>query len=391
MNHLLFSYHTCPMEEPGVGLSGGMNVFLRSLLPGLAARGFRSDVLTRGKGTGVEITRPFPGVRIFHLPCGWRVPASRESAWDALPRFVRRARKLLAGDRTAYDVVSAHYWMSGIACLEAGMPPPVFAYHTVEARKAGSAGTPPQSLPALRREAEKRLAREVSRVVCFSEDDLAGTREIFPAVAGKGTVIPPGVDDAFRNPPPRAGARQKRGIPAGAFLFLLAAREDPGKNVVSAIEAFRALRAEEGNRLRLLVAGQKLPAALLPEGAACAGPVPHAEMPALFSAADAVLCPSAYESFGLVPLEAMAAGKPVIVPRAGFWGETIRSEGGGVTYAPEAKTGLAGAMRAVCLEETLRARLAEEGKRIAARFTWERCTSLWAKLLSNAARPGSPR
>ncbi len=403
------------MEEPGVGLSGGMNVFLRSLLPGLAAHGFRTDVLTRGKGTGVEITRPFPGVRIFHLPCGWRVPVSRESAWDALPRFVRKARKLLAADRAAYDVVSAHYWMSAVAYLHAAdiytgdipgfnkfhveecprpwmRPSPlVFSYHTIEARKAGSAGTPPRALPAIRWEAEKRLAREVSCVVCFSEDDLAGTREIFPAVAGKGTVIPPGVDDAFRNPPPRAGARQQRGIPAGAFLFLIAAREDPGKNVVSAIETFRALRAEEGNRLRLLVAGQKLPAALLPEGAACAGPVPHAEMPALFSAADAVLCPSSYESFGLVPLEAMAAGKPVIVPRAGFWGATIRSEGGGVTYAPEAKTGLAGAMRAVCLEQTLRTRLAEEGKRIAARFTWERCTSLWARLLSSAARPGSPR
>jgi glycosyltransferase involved in cell wall biosynthesis len=283
--------------------------------------------------------------------------------------------------------------MSGIASLEAGMdhPPPVFTYHTIEARKEGSAAAPPGGLSAIRREAEERLAREASRVVCLSEEDLAGTIGIFPAVAGKGTVIPPGVDDAFRSPPPRAEARQDLGIPAGAFLFLLAARRDPGKNVASAIEAFRVLRAEEGDRLRLLVAGQRIPAALLPGGAACAGPVPHAEMPALFSAADAVVCPSSYESFGLVPLEAMAAGKPVIVPGAGFWGDTIRSEGGGVAYAPGAETGLAGAMRTVCREEALRAALAEEGMRIAGRFTWERCTSLWARLLSSAARPGSPR
>jgi glycosyltransferase involved in cell wall biosynthesis len=379
------------MEEPGVGLSGGMNVFLRGLLPGLAAHGFRTDVLTRGKGTEVEITRPIPGVRIFHLPCGWRDPPSRESAYDALPRFVRKARDLLAARRPVHDVVSAHYWMSGIASLEAGLRPAALTYHTIEALKAGSAAAPPGGLSISRREAEERLAREVSRVVCFSDEDLARTSGIFPAVAGKGTVIPPGVDEAFRSPPPRAEARKDRGIPAGAFLFLLAARRDPGKNVASAIEAFRALRAEEGDRLRLLVAGQQLPAALLPEGAACAGPVPHAEMPALFSAADAVLCPSSYESFGLVPLEAMAAGKPVILPGAGFWGDTIRSEGGGVTYAPGAETGLIGAMRAVCREEALRATLAEEGMRIAARFTWERCTSSWARLLSSAARPGSPR
>ena len=378
------------MEEPGHGLSGGMNVFLRGLLPGLAAHGFRTDVLTRGRGTEVEITRPFPCVRIFHLPCGWRDPPSRESAFDALPRFARKARDLLAADRSACDVVSAHYWMSGIASLEAGLRPQVFTYHTVEARKAGFADAP-AGLSHIRREAEEKISRECSRVVCFSEDDLGRTRGIFPAVAGKGTVIPPGVDEAFRNLPSRGEARNRYRIPAGSFLFLLAAREDPGKNAASAIEAFRALRAAEGDRLRLLVVGQNFPAALLPAGAACAGPVPHAEMPALFSAADAVLCPSSYESFGLVPLEGMAAGRPVIAATGGFWGDTILSEGGGMAYAPETETGLEEAMRTVYREESLRARLSEEGMRIAARFTWETCTSLWARLLSSVATPGSPR
>jgi len=392
VNHLLFCYHTCPMEEPGAGLSGGMNVFLRGLLPGLAAHGFRTDVLTRGNGTEVEITRPFPGVRIFHLPCGWQHPPSRESAVDALPRFAGKARDLLAASGSPYDVVSAHYWMSAVAHLfTADNHPFVFTYHTIEARKAAAAAAPPQGLSRVRREAEERISREASRVICFSEDDLARTKEIFPSVAGKGTVIPPGVDDAFRILPPREEARRKHGVPAGVFLFLLAARRDPGKNVDSAIEAFRALRAEEGDRVRLLIAGQDRPAAALPEGTACAGPVPHADMPGLYSAADAVLCPSAYESFGLVPLEAMAAGRPVIAAAGGFWGDTIRSEGGGVAYEPDTPAGQADAMRAVSREEPLRRRLAEEGARIAARFTWARCTSLWAKVLSGAARPDSPR
>lgn len=377
------------MEEPGSGLSGGMNVFLRGLLPGLAIRGIRTDVLTRGKGEEAEITFPFPGVRIVHLPCGWRDPPSRESAYEALPRFARKARELLAGGLSGYEAVSAHYWMSGIASLEAGSTPQVVTYHTVEARKAGPAVS--RGLSPIRREAEEKLSRECSRVVCFSEHDLAWTREIFPAAAGKGAVIPPGVDDAFRNPPPREAARNRHRIPAGAFLFLLAAREDPGKNVVSAFEAFRALRASEGERLRLLIAGQTIPAASLPDGAACAGPVPHANMPGLYSAADAVLCPSAYESFGLVPLEAMAAGRPVIAAAGGFWGDMILSEGGGLAYAPEAESGIAEAMRTLYREESQRARLSEEGVRIAARFTWETCTSSWAKLLSSVAMRGNPR
>jgi D-inositol-3-phosphate glycosyltransferase len=381
------------MEEPGAGLSGGMNVFLRGLLPGLAAEGIRTDVLTRGKGGEAEVTRPFPGVRIFHLPCGWRDPPTRESAYDSLPRFVRSARDLLEKSASLYDTVSAHYWMSGIACLDAGtrLRPPVFSYHTVEALKEGESPAPAPGLSAVRREAEGRLSREASRVVCFSGHDLARTVEIFPSVAGKGAVIPPGVDDAFRDPPPRAEARRMRGIPSGCFLFLLAARKDPGKNVDAAIEAFRALRSEEGERVRLLVAGQKPPPGRLPDGIAGAGPVPHAEMPRLLAAADAVLCPSSYESFGLVPLEAMAAGRPVVAPWTGFWGDTIRAEGGGIGYAPDASSGLVEAMRAVCRDEALRARLAGEGVKIAARFTWEKCTSGWAELLSSAARSGSPR
>src|SRR3990172_5178282 len=74
VKHVLFSYHTCPLEEPGTGLAGGMNIFLRGLLPGLARHGIETDVLTRGKGDAVEITRPYPGVRVVHIPCGWEEP-----------------------------------------------------------------------------------------------------------------------------------------------------------------------------------------------------------------------------------------------------------------------------------------------------------------------------
>lgn len=395
MRHLLVSFHTCPLEEPGVGLAGGMNVFLRGLLPGLAAHGIRTDVLTRGTGTEPAITRPFPGVSILHLSCGWKEPPSRESAYEALPGFVEEARKALTASGRSYDVVSTHYWMSGVAARLLFGPPPasplVFMYHTVEAFKRASPGDPSDSLPALRMEAEERLAGEAGRIVFFSGEDFARTGEIFPAVRGKGVVIPPGVDDVFRHPPPREEARRRIGVPPEAFLFLLAARPDPGKNVASAVEAFRALRLAQGPRMRLLIAGQELPPAGLPEGVSCAGAVPHAGMPEFFSAADAVLCPSGYESFGLVPLEAMAAGVPVILPDSGFWGNRIRSEGGGLIYAPGAARGLPEAMGAVFADEPMRVRLGKEGVRVAAPFTWARCAASWAKLLSSAARPGSPR
>lgn len=395
MKHILFSFHTCPLEEPGEGLAGGMNVFLRGLVSGLARQGIETDVVTRAKGAKMRVTRPYRGVRVVHVPCGWEEPATRESAFRALPRFIEKAGEILRARADPPDAISAHYWMSGVAAREvvrAWESPPglVFAYHTVEARKPGGAAVVSAVLSAARTSSEKRLSREARRVVFLSEFDRAATAAVLPAAARKGEVIPPGVDDAFRRPPGREEGRRAFGIPPGAFLFVLAARLDPGKNVSAAVEAFLSLR---GRRRRpiLLVAGQGPPAGRVPRGVRFAGPVPHAKMPALFSAADAVLCPSEYESFGLVPLEAMAAGAPVIVPRDGYWGKTVRREGGGVTYPPDAPDGMAEAMSGFLEGAVPGERMSTEGRRIAARFTWEKCTDSWARLLSPAARRGSRR
>jgi glycosyltransferase involved in cell wall biosynthesis len=337
----------------------------------------------------VEITRPYRGIRVVHIPCGWEEPTSREGAWRALPRFVEKAGEVIRTGLDPPDAISAHYWMSGVAargaCRWERTKGLVFAFHTVEVCKANISEYRPDALSVARRSAEERLAREAHRVVFLSGHDLLATERMLPDVAGKGVVIPPGVDDSFRALLPRAKGRRACGVPSAAFLFLLAARPAPGKNVPAAIEAFLAVRGKGGREAFLLVAGQGPPAGDVPGGVIFAGPVPHAKMPALVSAADAVLGPSEYESFGLVPLEAMAAGVPVIVPRDGYWGETVSREGGGAVYPPKSSRGLADAMENIMADGAARARMAEEGKEIASRFTWERCTEAWARLLSSAA------
>lgn len=396
MKHLLLSYHTCPFEEPGTGLAGGMNIFLRGHLAGLSARGIETDVLTRGTGGRLAVSRPFPGVRILHLPCGWTVPPTRESAHACLPAFIEEAGRLLRGEGAGHDVVSAHYWMSGAAAVrlirETGRPVPLlFVYHTVEARKGIPPGGARDALRPIRRKAEEELASSADRVVCFTREDLERTREIFPAVSGKGTAISPGVDDLFRNPPPREESRRRLGIPGDAVLFLLAARRDPEKGLPGAVAAVRSLRSATGIDVRLLVAGQATPPESAPEGIRFAGPIPHEEMPALYAASDAVLCPSLYESFGFVPLEAMAAGIPVVVPDSGYWGKRVAADGGGIAYAAGAPEGLSTAVRTLVRDTGRKGRMPDEGRRIAAEFTWERCTESWAKLFASAARYGNRR
>ncbi len=377
-----------------MGLAGGMNVFLRGLLPGLSRAGIRTDVLTRGLADRPETTRPWEGTRIVHLPCGWTTPPTRAHAWRSLPAFLRAATGFLEAEPLRYGAVSAHYWMSGTAA--AGLPtsgtvPLVLMYHTVEARKVRPPGSLPDPLSPVRREQEERLAARARRIVFPTEDDLRETARAIPAAAGKGVVIPPGVGEPFLAPPPRDEARTAFGIGAGAFVFLLPARPDPEKNVEAALAAFRRLRATEGDRVVLVVAGQQGQGREGTEGVSWAGPVPHGRMPLLYAACDAVLCPSRYESFGLVQLEAMAARVPILVPSDGFWGRVVSAEGGGIACGEAGEEGLLAGMRALLADPSLRSRLGREAGRVSSRFTWERCTRRWVSLLSSLSTPGSRR
>ncbi|MBE0605381.1 MAG: glycosyltransferase [Deltaproteobacteria bacterium] len=389
--HILVSYHTCPMEEPGEGLAGGMNILLRGLLKGLGEAGMPTDVLTRATGETVEVTTPFPGVRVFHVPCFWLPRPTRESAWESLEVFIEKSRLLLHGEGVLPDVVSAHYWMSGVAALKLSSAPMILSYHTVEARKARSAEEAGRPLAAVRIEQEERLAREASRLVFFTGHDRERNLRVLPGLSGKAVVIPPGIDDRFRVPLPREVARSFLGLSPGGVIFLFAARSDPGKDSAAAVEAFRSVRSRWEEKPSLLIAGREGGAEPPEEGIVPLGVVPHDSMAVLYSAADAVICPSRYESFGLVPLESLSAAVPVIVPEGTYWGEKVRAEGGGLAYDPDDPEGLAGAMTALLADPSLRARLSVAGPKAAESFTWGKCTGAWMELLASVSRSGNPR
>jgi D-inositol-3-phosphate glycosyltransferase len=233
--HLLVSYHTCPMEEPGEGLAGGMNIFLRGLLKGLGAAGMPTDVVTRAEGETVEVTAPFPGVRIFHVPCSFGASPTRESAWKSLGVFVEKSRLLLQGERirrTSFGPL----WMTGVADRKLSPHRSVLLPHG-GGRKARSGGA---------RDGRSRCAPGGGgcgcpgggRRVFFHGARLEENLRIFPAQDGKSFVLPPGVDERSASTSPGGPRRPRAARRRRDILF--AARRDSGKNMQEALDAFRS-------------------------------------------------------------------------------------------------------------------------------------------------------
>lgn len=289
MRHLCVSYHTCPLEEPGTALAGGMNVYLRGLLPALDC-----ETLVLTSGERYQELALGSNVRVVRLPC--RDPVwDREAAYRALPRFLELARQELAGP---FDALSSHYWMSGLAAraLFPGRPLAMM-FHSLDP------GRNPE-----RAEAERELAR-VGTVIFSSSLDRAVSQLRLPELR-RTSVIRPGVDEAF-HPRDRSEARRRLGLAQPGPLVGLVARDDPAKNAPLA----RAACLEAGLPL-LEVPGERWP-----------GGLPHAEMPWFYAAVDVVLSVSDYETFGMSVLEALAAGCRVLVSERGYWGGVARHTG----------------------------------------------------------------
>ncbi|MCE7870381.1 glycosyltransferase [bacterium CPR1] len=334
MKHLCLSYHTCPLEETGTGLAGGMNVYLRGLLPALEAD---TLVLTAGqRSEEIELGRS----RILRIPCKSE-PWTREQAFQALPEFVRQARERIHGQ--AFEAVSAHYWMSALAAEElvSGLKP-VVMFHSLD----------PQRNP-VRRQAERGIAARAASVVFSSALDRAVSQPSLPELS-RARIIRPGLDPAF-HPRDRSQARQALGLPEHETLIGLVARDDPAKNAALARQVTRDLG------LTLV----EVPGPRWPRG------LPHHRMPDYYASMDLLLAIADYETFGLSVLEALASGCRVLVSDRGYWGAMGRRTGAvRVTALQDLGHNLQLALQAPPPDRTLQSH-----------FTWPRAARRWLSAL----------
>jgi D-inositol-3-phosphate glycosyltransferase len=383
----MLSVHTCPLAVLGGKETGGMNVYVREIARELGRMGVEVDVFTRSQNPNIRrVVALGERANVVHLPAGREAPMPRERVHDHLDEFVDGIETWRLTRGAEYDLVHAHYWLSGVAACalaERWGVPVVQMFHTLGRLKNHAARTPGEQEPGLRIAEETRIAASVDRIVAANAVERAQLIQEYRAPAARIAVIPCGVDTDLFAPGAAEDARAALGLDPGPVV-LYAGRIAPIKGLDTLLDAIERLR-ERACPVRLLVIGgdadevQNGHEAELRDRAARAGldgavtfigAQSQERLRTYYRAADVVVMPSYYESFGMVALEAMACGRPVIASRVGGLPITVRD---GVTgyLVPEGDVArLAERIDVLLGDPDLRGRLGFEGVRWAAQHRW---------------------
>ena len=383
----MLSVHTCPLAALGGKETGGMNVYVREVSRELGRMGLALDVFTRSQDPTIPRVVPLgDGARVVHLPAGPQTPMPRESVHAHLEEFVDGVDAFRVASGVDYDLVHAHYWLSGVVGLalrERWGVPVLQMFHTLGRIKNGVARRRADLEPSVRLDEEQRIVGQVDGLVAASVVERRALIAEYGAESSRTTVIPCGVDTELFRPGDRDVARARVGA-GDAPLVLYVGRIAPIKGLETLLDALAQLRAR-GSAVRLLVVGgeadeptdgheaeirRRVDTLGLREVVRFAGAQPQEALRDYYVAADVTVLPSYYESFGMVVLEAMACGSPVIGSRVGGLTTTIRD---GVTgfLVPDGDAGaLAERIDALVGDTDLRFRLGREGVQWAARHRW---------------------
>ncbi|MGH8907390.1 MAG: glycosyltransferase [Egibacteraceae bacterium] len=386
----LLSVHTSPLEQPGTGDSGGMNVYLVQVARRLVEAGTKVDIFTRASGGDLPPTMTLDdGVRVHHVEAG--PPAVRK---DDLASHLCAFYLGLAAHPAVRDLqlLHGHYWMSGWVGRQASRRlglPLVQTFHTLARAKNAALAPGDVPEPPLRLVVEDRVVAAAAAIIAPTPLEATLLRERYTARPGQVHVVEPGVDlSVFRPSSDRHAARQALG---GGRILLFAGRLQPLKGpdvAVRTLAALDRLLPDDGVPTRLVIVGgasgagkatgtdpaglRRLAAQLgVADRVALLSPRPQRELAALYRAADAVVMPSRSESFGLVALEAQACGTPVVAADVGGL-RHVMSGGGGALVEGHDPDAYAAALLPYLCDARARAAAGQAGRRHAANFTWER-------------------
>ena len=330
--------HTSPLDQPGAGDAGGMNIYVAEGAKRMATMGVKVDIFTRRNNADLPDTVELaPGVTVRHLDAGPVEGVTKEELPQYIPELARQFTSALEGT-TAYDLIHSHYWISG----EVGIPaskklgiPLIHTMHTMAKVKNLNLAEGESPEPGSRVRGEMEVVESAQGLIANTDAEAASLVSLYSACPDLVHVVTPGVDlYTFTAGQGRAHARELLHIPAGAHVITFVGRIQPHKGPDLLIRATAEMLAHSPhlrNKLKVFVIGGVSGAGTaevekLKEMVKWSGisdvvrfmpPMSRNELPDWYRAADLVCVPSYSESFGLVALESQACGTPVVATAVG--------------------------------------------------------------------------
>jgi len=374
-----------------------MNVYVRELCRHLGREGWEVDVFTRAQDPSLPAVQASdePGWRVIHVPAGPAEAVDRRTLYPYLGDYVRGVERWRREEGVRYDLIHSHYWLSGAAGVQlraAWRIPQVQMFHTLGRMKDLAAGDNGDREADNRGEVEECVMGAVDRIVAATPLDRQQMLDNYRVDPERVTVVPCGVNLDLFHPIDQRVAREELGIPADRRLLLFVGRLDPVKGLNVLLEAMceltRRLRPCRAQDLSLAVIGGDRESHLeammtdlscyteirrelgLEDLVVFIGSRSQEALPLYYAAAEVCVMPSLYESFGMVALEAMACGTPVIASRVGGLTYTVRDGETGYLVPERDPQALAARLEQLLTNEQLRRKMGARAAEVAAEYSW---------------------
>ena len=396
MNICVISFHCCPFSLLGGDGTGGMNVYLREM--SAAMMNFPElnvDIFTRIQNPKIGRIRDIsPRVRVIHLKGGPEHPVDRKTLYDFLPEFSRNLEEFIFRYQRSYDLIYSHYWLSGLVGEEIKNNfdiPLIHIFHTLAFSKQRAAKESYEEHQS-RLRAEEHLAHVSEAIISSSEHEKQSLLKEYEIPPSKIKVIYPGVNKKLFYPLNQEDVRQELGFREEDKIILYVGRIEPVKGLLCLIEALESLRKEApslNNQLKLMVVGGGTKSSDHPKNKEInriqkaiaeknlwnevhfLGSKKQNQLKKYYSAADVLVMPSLYESFGLVVVEALACGTPVIASRIGEMMNIIKEGKNGFYLNPNDPPSLSFRLKSLFTQKNNLWKAEKIRQDITSRFLWE--------------------
>jgi D-inositol-3-phosphate glycosyltransferase len=396
----MLSVHTSPIAELGGPDSGGMNVYVNELAHWLTRTGINVDIFTRRTDPITpRILELDDGLRLIQIEAGPPDRVHKDELFCHMPDFASDMAFFALQQGVRYDVVHGHYWLSGWAAQllkEHWHAPTVHMYHTMaHLKNAVANGEHRETI--LRLQIERRLVDIADGLIAANPHERKEMIDRLGASADQIHLVPPGVDLELFQPHDQQEAREQLELPDGP-LVLFVGRIDPVKGIDTLLEGFKSLidsRDWHGEIPTLVFIGGTIDDGPLGSGMdedlrrirdqadelglseniLFRGSQPRELMPLYYSAVDVCTVPSRYESFGLVAVEAMACGTPIVASRVGGLQFTIQNEQSGILVPHSDPLALADGLERALTDKELYRCMCAGARRAAIRYSWQMVSS----------------